>query len=124
MKRTLLVVGAVALTLVTAGTMSAIRSITTPPPAANASGSTTELFPITAPPSPDEIATGARPGVPAGTTLMLQLQTRVSTRTSNMGDPFHATVVTPVYVEAYPVAAAAGECVGWVGTARQLKGDA
>jgi PAS domain S-box-containing protein len=29
---------------------------------------------------------------------------------------------TPVYVEAYPVEATTGECVGWVGTSRHLKG--
>jgi len=106
-KRTLLTVGVIALALITVGTLYAIQNKIMNPATAVASGSATEFLPIDAP-SADEIANGPRTVVPQGTTLALQLMTRLSTKTSNMGDPFDAMVTAPVYVDgriAIPVGA-------------------
>jgi hypothetical protein len=96
-----LTVGVIALALITVLTLYAVQTRITRSAAAGASSPATEFLPIDAPPSADEIANGPRTVVPQGTTLELQLQTRLSTKTSNMGDPFDATVMVPVYVDGH-----------------------
>ena len=98
MNKSFLSVGAAAIALIAAGTIYAMQSGNTLPSGMLATGPVNELSSMGSAPSADEIANGPRTVVPQGTTIELQLQTRLSTKTNNMGDTFDATVTAPVSV--------------------------
>jgi len=92
-------IGAVTMALIAAGTIYATQAKILTPSGSLATGPAAQLSSMGGVPSADEIANGPRTVVPAGTYIALALQTRLSTKTNNMGDTFDATVTAPVTVE-------------------------
>jgi hypothetical protein len=96
MNKTVLSVGAVVVALIAAGTIYAMQNKNASTDAALATG------PPTATGSSNSSSSGSandgRIVVPQGTAMRFRLSTSLSTKTSNLGDTFEATVASPVSV--------------------------
>ncbi len=65
--------------------------------------------------------------IPAGTRIRVRLSQTISTKTSNTGDPFSGTVVSPILVNGQTIVREGSQANGFVSTAKaqgRMKGEA